>query len=243
MKEEIIKYLRQIEKEEDIKILYACESGSRSWGFEHENSDYDVRFIFKRNNLTDYLCLEKKKEEIIIIKGEIDLFGWDIRKVLLLHYDNNPEIREWLISEDVYIKMDKDYFEGISDFDNSGLMKHYFSIVNGDLDRKHRGKKERKLKRRLYDIRCIISWMILEKGLSPKIKILELIEQIELEDKLKDNIKKMIKDHKSQNETIKKDNLRFIDNWINGCYNMMMEKNDNLISKKKDKELYDNILL
>ena len=40
--------LDKIEKEENIEILYAVETGSRGWGFSNEDSDYDVRFIFKR---------------------------------------------------------------------------------------------------------------------------------------------------------------------------------------------------
>jgi predicted nucleotidyltransferase len=37
--------LLEIEKEHNVKILYAVESGSRAWGFESLDSDYDVRFI------------------------------------------------------------------------------------------------------------------------------------------------------------------------------------------------------
>lgn len=37
--------LRLLEKEENITVLWACESGSRAWGFESQDSDYDVRFI------------------------------------------------------------------------------------------------------------------------------------------------------------------------------------------------------
>lgn len=44
----IIQQLRMIETEEDVRILYACESGSRAWGFPSKDSDYDVRFLYIR---------------------------------------------------------------------------------------------------------------------------------------------------------------------------------------------------
>ena len=46
--------LSQIEARENIRIIYACESGSRAWGFASPDSDYDVRFIFVRP-VQDYL--------------------------------------------------------------------------------------------------------------------------------------------------------------------------------------------
>jgi len=38
--------LEKLEQEEDVRIVYACESGSRAWGFESRDSDCDVRFLF-----------------------------------------------------------------------------------------------------------------------------------------------------------------------------------------------------
>ena len=42
----ILERLAAIEQTEAVRILYACESGSRAWGFASPDSDYDVRFIF-----------------------------------------------------------------------------------------------------------------------------------------------------------------------------------------------------
>ena len=42
---EIKRCLAEIEQENNVRILFACESGSRAWGFESKDSDYDVRFI------------------------------------------------------------------------------------------------------------------------------------------------------------------------------------------------------
>jgi predicted nucleotidyltransferase len=40
--------LTAIERDEDVRVLFACESGSRAWGFASANSDYDVRFLYLR---------------------------------------------------------------------------------------------------------------------------------------------------------------------------------------------------
>ncbi len=36
--------LIMIEREEDVVVCLAVESGSRAWGFASTDSDYDVRF-------------------------------------------------------------------------------------------------------------------------------------------------------------------------------------------------------
>jgi predicted nucleotidyltransferase len=61
MQDVILDKLSAIEKENNIKILYAIESGSRGWGFASKDSDYDVRFIY--THPTDwYLSIEDKKD-------------------------------------------------------------------------------------------------------------------------------------------------------------------------------------
>ena len=46
MENVIAQQLAKIEEDNNVTILYACESGSRAWGFDNVESDYDVRFIF-----------------------------------------------------------------------------------------------------------------------------------------------------------------------------------------------------
>ncbi len=59
----IIHKLKEIEKSEQIKMLFAAESGSRGWGFESKDSDYDVRFIYV-HPLDWYLSVENKRDVI-----------------------------------------------------------------------------------------------------------------------------------------------------------------------------------
>jgi hypothetical protein len=66
--------------EKKIKILFACESGSRVWGFSSANSDYDVRYVYSRPT-EDYLTITEIKGEIRALPDPVyDLVGWDLPK-------------------------------------------------------------------------------------------------------------------------------------------------------------------
>jgi len=65
VKKEILTRIENAEKEHGVRVLYAVESGSRAWGFESPNSDYDVRFIYA--HLKDWYVavdLEDKRDVI-----------------------------------------------------------------------------------------------------------------------------------------------------------------------------------
>jgi predicted nucleotidyltransferase len=49
----------------DVKVIYACKSGSRAWGLASEDGDYDVRFIYVHSK-DWYLTIADKRVVIEI---------------------------------------------------------------------------------------------------------------------------------------------------------------------------------
>ncbi len=97
--------LHRIEAREGVRIIYACESGSRAWGMASADSDYDVRFIYA-HPLAWYLSLEPGRDVIEEpIDERLDISGWDLRKALRLFGQSNPPLLEWLRSPIVYREM------------------------------------------------------------------------------------------------------------------------------------------
>jgi len=106
MEERIKASLLEIERDEGVQIFYACESGSRAWGFPSADSDYDVRFLYVRPR-NWYLSVDVERRRDVIerpITDELDVSGWDIRKALMLLKKSNPPLLEWLGSPIIYRK-------------------------------------------------------------------------------------------------------------------------------------------
>jgi predicted nucleotidyltransferase len=96
--------ISEIENTECVTVLYACESGSRAWGFASTDSDYDVRFIYLRPP-SWYLSVDLEVKRDVIerpITDVLDVSGWDLRKALKLFRKSNPPLLEWLGSPIVY---------------------------------------------------------------------------------------------------------------------------------------------
>jgi len=98
----VLEQLAAIEREHDVRVLFACESGSRGWGFASPDSDYDARFVYVHRR-DWYLTVEPGRDVIELpISGELDINGWDLRKALKLLHNSNPVLLEWLRSPIVY---------------------------------------------------------------------------------------------------------------------------------------------
>ena len=79
IREQISANLGLIETQHQVTILFACESGSRGWGFASPDSDYDVRFIYV-HRLPWYLRVSAERDVIEEpISGDLDINGWELR--------------------------------------------------------------------------------------------------------------------------------------------------------------------
>ena len=102
MEKRIAAALAKLEAERGIRILYACESGSRAWGFPSPDSDFDVRFIYCHSPAW-YLTLDEGRDTLDFpVDDELDLAGWELRKALRLLRGCNAALFEWLQSPVVY---------------------------------------------------------------------------------------------------------------------------------------------
>lgn len=208
--EDVYNYVNQeldkIEKEFNVHILYAVESGSRGWGFANEDSDYDVRFYYVRP-LYDYLSIDKKRDVIDIhdlgcrkYKYDLDLSGWDITKVLQLHRQSNPNLREHLLHNMVY-RGNVDFLDILPDFDINTLKHAYGSMTYNNYMKYIKGAhtddfSPRVVKTYCYCIRQILAWILIDKynDVNAPINIDELFARFENEDMVGDGLLQDMRD-------------------------------------------------
>lgn len=172
MQKRIQEALVKIEIEHQVKVLFACESGSRGWGFSSRDSDYDVRFIYV-HSLDWYLTLDSKRDVIEKpIDDELDIAGWELSKALKLMRNLNPALIEWLHSPIVYLK-DKSFFEQLEQLASKFYSPlkaryHYLSIARRNLHTDFKGTQV-KLKKYFYILRSVLAlrWIEQSKNMPP----------------------------------------------------------------------------
>ncbi|MFC0216621.1 nucleotidyltransferase domain-containing protein [Paenibacillus chartarius] len=182
VRQQIEEQLRTIEKEEHVRILYACESGSRAWGFPSRDSDYDVRFIYVRP-VEWYLSIFEKRDVIERpISDMLDINGWDLRKALNLFRKSNPPLLEWLQSPIVY-RENYSIAERIRDispltFSPKSCTYHYLHMAKGNY-REYLQGDQVKIKKYFYVLRPILACEWIEKhGTMPPIEFDRLVDDL-----------------------------------------------------------------
>jgi predicted nucleotidyltransferase len=172
MRVQVMANLRAIETRHDVTVLFACESGSRGWGFASPDSDYDVRFIYA-NRLPWYLTVMPRRDVIEVpISGDLDISGWDLRKALGLMRESNPTLLEWLRSPIVYREdaLAMPRFRALSEavFSNARGWHHYASMAKKNF-REHLQADEVRYKKYLYVLRPLLAarWIRTQPGVPP----------------------------------------------------------------------------
>jgi uncharacterized protein len=183
MRPTIIAQLKNLEEERGIRILYACESGSRAWGFHSPDSDYDVRFIYAHPKEW-YLGIEERKDFIEFPKDPVlDITGYDIRKMLRLFRASNAKIFEWIQSPVVYAQDDA-FLEGLRTlvpryFSPKAGLHHYLGLAKNTVEQ-HLQADPVKLKKYFYALRPVLAarW-IAERDVCPPMEFHLLREMVE----------------------------------------------------------------
>lgn len=188
--------LKEIEKSHQVRILFACESGSRAWGFPSPDSDFDVRFFYIHPE-DWYLYLHEHRDVMDFpISHELDVNGWDLRKALRLVLKHNAVIYEWLQSPIVYVStegfVDTLFQIASSCFSPIASLHHYLSSAKKHFADCH--SENVKLKKYFYCLRNILAaeWTARNKTVPP-MELNKLLALVSHHDQLVRKIKELVK--------------------------------------------------
>ena len=172
IKATIPSHLDSIEHQYNVKVLLAVESGSRAWGFESQNSDWDVRFIYVHKPEWYFTVQEKRDVIEHVYEDDVDAVGWELRKALTLLGKNNPSILEWINSPIVYYRDDAFVarIREVADrFFNPIRSMYHYNHIYMKHDERYLQKEGCPMKRFLYYLRGVLAckWIEQHQTLPP----------------------------------------------------------------------------
>ncbi|MZI95353.1 nucleotidyltransferase domain-containing protein [Vibrio sp. CAIM 722] len=244
MREKILENLQEIEQKEDICILYACESGSRAWGFPSADSDYDVRFIYVRNR-DWYLRVDHEYCRDVVeqpISELLDINGWDLKKALKLLRKSNPALIEWLNSPMVYRQNDE-FTQALKQlvpqfYNPRACFYHYSHMAKGNFREFLQGEIVR-VKKYFYVLRPILAmkWIEQNRGVVP-MEFEVLVNELITDNELKQAITKLLDDKRQGFESAYAPRIDLISDFISNELDTYENK-----AQEQDKTLNDFTLL
>ena len=227
--------LREIESKEHVKIIMAVESGSRAWGFESPDSDYDVRFIYVHSK-EEYLRLDEVRDVIEWqLDDVLDINGWDVKKALQLLYKSNPTVFEWRASPIIY--------RGSAEFERlKELLPVYFSKKKGLYYYLHMAETnyreylktdEVRIKKYFYVLRPLLAakW-ILDYNCPPPMLFSELMRE-ELDAALKSEVDRLLKMKREFPEMGVAPRVQILNDYIECTMEMIKKKADEISTKRR----------
>lgn len=170
----VTKRIKEIEAERNCRILFACESGSRAWGFPSPDSDYDARFVYV-HSLDWYLQIAERKDTIErMLPDDLDLAGWELRKTLHLFSGCNLALNEWIGSPIFYTDTNTDLLRELrtqipSFFNAKKATYHYLTMAQKIMDAEWSTENRIKIKKLFYILRPLYAcrWIAMEHSMPP----------------------------------------------------------------------------
>jgi uncharacterized protein len=242
--ENIKHILIKIEQKKNIKILYACETGSRAWGFPSPDSDYDIRFVYMHER-DWYLSLSQRKDTVEIMDGDLDITGWDLKKCLTLLKKSNAPLIERFQSPIEYFAVPgfKEEFKKLiaAYYSPIAVFFHHYSLAKKfweDL----KDKDEFKLKSYFYLIRSLLSsnWIIKDNSVLP-MHIEGLMQYIDEE--YKGRLRELIALKATVGEKYLHKKDEKLNEWVLNLFECIEAEKENLMANKADMRLLNEFFL
>jgi predicted nucleotidyltransferase len=236
--------LTEIEKKKNIRILYACETGSRAWGFPSPDSDYDIRFMYMHER-DWYLSLNTRKDTVEIMDGDLDITGWDLKKSLILLKKSNAPLIERFNSPIEYFSVPgfKDEFKKLitTYYSPIAVFFHHLSLAKKFWD-DLMDIEEVKLKSYFYLIRSLLScnWIIKDNSVLP-MHIDGLMKYVEEE--YKERLRYLIKLKSTVGEKYLHPKDEKLNAWILSLFEFIETGKENLLVNKMDSSLLNEFFL
>lgn len=242
--ENIKAILSKIEQNKKVKILYACETGSRAWGFPSPDSDYDVRFIYMHER-DWYLSLSERKDTIEHMDGDLDVTGWDLRKCLtLLKKSNAPLIERFQSPIEYYSKPGfKDEFKTLIEqyYSPTAVFFHHYSLAIKFWE-DIKDADEFKLKSWFYLVRSLLScnWIVKDKTVLP-MDIEGLM--FYTNESVRAELRKLIELKRTVGEKYLHRKDTVLNDWVGNMFEFLEASKNNLGVNKNDMDLLNEFFL
>jgi len=236
--------LKEIEEGRNIKILYACETGSRAWGFPSIDSDYDIRFIYMHER-DWYLSLSQRKDTIEFMDGDWDITGWDLKKCLILLKRSNAPLIERFQSPIEYYAVPgfkNDFKKLIANYYSpTAVFFHHYSLAQ-KFWKEMKDEQEVKLKNYFYLIRSLLScnWVVRDTTVLPMdIESLMILIDIKRREEIRDLIKR--KEEVDEKYFHKKDERLNV--WVSSLFEMLDRSKESMGVSKVDNSALNGFFL
>lgn len=221
--------LSELEAENGFRILYACESGSRAWGFASKDSDYDIRVIYSWPQ-DRYLGVFTPPDtfDCGVDENDLDVSCWDFRKALALFRKTNGPLFEWLFSPIVYLEHESVMSQWRSlardSFVPAHSAAHYLGLsskINGVI----RETGVSTAKKYLYVLRALLSALhVVDHQTPPPVEFAVLLQQLDLPAEVRLEIDSMIAEKATGSEGDRIQRNAVLDSFIDEQSDALKEK-------------------